>query len=45
MQQIAHAVKKQQTYDGLDLMKAVAIYFVVIYHFPIMDLDFYKNRD
>ena len=40
MQQNDPAVKKFQTYDGLDLMKAMAIYFVVIYHFPIMEIDF-----
>jgi surface polysaccharide O-acyltransferase-like enzyme len=40
MQQNPPVVKKHQTYDGLDLMKAMAIYFVLIYHFPIMEVDF-----
>jgi surface polysaccharide O-acyltransferase-like enzyme len=40
MQQPTPALNKSVKYDGLDLMKALAIYFVLIYHFPIMEVDF-----
>lgn len=38
MQQPTPSLNKSVKYDGLDLMKAMAIYFVLIYHFPIMEV-------
>lgn len=43
MHQNPLALKKYQAYDGLDLMKAIAIYFVLIYHFPIMEVGFIET--
>jgi surface polysaccharide O-acyltransferase-like enzyme len=45
MNTISPTTPCKEKYDYIDLLKAIAIYFVVIYHFNNLEIDFIKVRN
>jgi surface polysaccharide O-acyltransferase-like enzyme len=40
---IASAIPQKEKFDFIDLLKAIASYFVIIYHYNYIDIDFLKK--